>query len=728
MMEASGPRYLSVVLLLMASALATGCSFAPATVIPTSPASAVAATETPRPEASATPSPGVTATPTTTPLPTPTVSSRPATNPDGQISKLQSPNKRWTAVLDTSVGSLGLVRADGQQFPIFPAGSTAENVSWSPNSGKLLVVRTNYILPQPDSNKGVIAGGPVQVWRVQTEGEKPAAPTLLYQTRDPCANCWPPQEVELGKWSPDSRSVLFWLGPLSGSIQADGVSLFALDAETGKATQLAQDALLNSRYQSWAPDSSKLAVTAGGNRSAQENKWLDVVDIKTGKVTTVVSMTEQIPGIVAWSPKGDLIAYSAIRAADSDNTAYMGFDNPAILARRVYLLDWKTGKYRRLNSANLFQDAPVWSTDGNTLYYVQREGNQMVLVAADPATGRAQAIQGARQPAPRGVGYYGQSNWDDLLEYRPDVPHAPLPELRHAYLDATNAFSLRYPAAWTVGKGWETLLYRCGECVTISPTAEMPEPSELRRFSGRVFVSVEVVENASPKLDALLGDELDRPGPDQYAGRGNPLAAFEQKRTILAGKPALRVETMDEAGVTNQMTIVMDGKRALVLRAQGDARVFEAIAATLKLTLPSTPAPSSSLPPASEWPNYRHPLGVEVRYPPGWRVDSTGESVHFCDGPKAGQCFDIVNHSGLKQASDFLREVGSQAVMTKTLNLDGQPAVFVQVRDPTSFEGYKTVVAVVTPYGRGLTIGNKMDATIFAQVLNSIRFFKPGWP
>jgi hypothetical protein len=728
--KAKGTFALSRILLLVVGALVTGCRSVPATIIPTAPASAVAPTESLTPEASAIPSPAATATPTNIPSPTPTVPSQPAGNPYGQVSKIESPDKRWTAVLDTRVGSLELVRADGQSFLVFPAGSTAGKASWSPDSRQLLIVRTNYVLPPSDSNSGVLPGGPVQVWSMRVGTDKPGTPSVLYHTPDSCANCWPPQQIDLGQWSPDSRYILFWAGMLSASLQADGMPLDVLDTETGKVTRAEEESLLNPHYQSWAPDSSKLAVTAGGSRSAQENKWLDVVDMETGKATTVVSKTEQIPGIVAWSPRGNWIAYAAIRTSDTsrDLAYWMSFENPAILARRIYLLDWKTGQHWQLNSANTFQDAPTWSADGKTLYYVQREGDAMVLMAADPATGRAQAIPGAQQPVPSGVGYYGQSQWNDLLEYRPEAPHVPVPALAQEYLDAMMDLSLRYPAGWTVGNGWETLLYRCGQCITISPSAGMPEPSELGRFSGRVFVSIETVRNGSPDLDELLSDEPDKPGPGQYVGHGSRLHAFEQSKTTIAGRSALRVETIDGAGVINHMLIILDGDRALVLRGQGDDRVFDAIAATVKLALPSAPAPRSALAPASEWPIYRHPMGVEVRYPPGWRVDSTGMFVHFCDGPAAGQCFDIVNHSGLKQPSDFPIEVGSQVAMTKTLTLDGQPAVFVQIRDSSSFEGYTSVVAVVTPYGRGLTIGNRTDAALFEQVLRSIRFFRSEWP
>ena len=133
----------------------------------------------------------------------------------------------------------------------------------------------------------------------------------------------------------------------------------------------------------------------------------------------------------------------------------MSFENTAIMKRRVFLLDLKTGRHWRLNRVDAFQDAPTWSDDGKILYYVQRDGDNMVLMAADPSTGEAQGIQGSRRPAPVGVGYYGQSNWEDLLAYRFAASSAPVPPLTQAYTDSASRFTLRYPSGWHIGKGWE---------------------------------------------------------------------------------------------------------------------------------------------------------------------------------------------------------------------------------------------------------------------------------
>lgn len=346
-----------------------------------------------------------------TPTPAPTAAS-------DEINFNPSPDGRWTAVVNTTAGSLDLQQPDGQTINIFPSGSTVNAMTWSPDSEHLLVVKNNWMPKQP-LGTGVEVKSPIEIWQVAFNNNEPGEPTRLYQSQ--AAPEEGPQQIILGQWTPDSRYMLFWEGILSASILADGLPLFVLDTTGGEVKPVTAEALLNPRYQSWAPDSSSLAVTAGAYRSAQVNKWLILFDPLTGETTTAISQTEQIPGIVAWSPRGDLIAYAAVPSGQTGDewADLMTFDNPAIAGRRIYLLDPTTGQSRRLNTGETFQDAPLWSDDGITLYYVERQGNHLILMAADPASGQSQAVPGASLALPEWVGYYGQSDLDALLALRP---------------------------------------------------------------------------------------------------------------------------------------------------------------------------------------------------------------------------------------------------------------------------------------------------------------------
>jgi hypothetical protein len=503
-----------------------------------------------------------------------------------RVRRIPSPDGRWTAIVNETTDSLNLQSAEGEPLTVFPEGSTVGTVAWSPDSRYLLVVRTNWMPPQP--GVGTQASGPAEIWQVRVEGDRVGEPVLLFrpvpqpgeQKRDVVS----PLLITFGQWSPDSRHVLFWLGPPSASIMADGNEPWVVDVETGEATQPADWALLNPRYQSWAPDSSALAITAGGYRSAQVNKWLNLFDVASGQVTTVVSKTEQIPGIVAWSPQGDLIAYAAVPAAETgpDLADWMSFENSAIAGRRVYLLDPATGQHWRLNDTDAFQDAPTWSDDGAILYYVQRQGDTMALMAADPATGQAQVIEGSRRPAPGAVGYYGQSDWDDLLAHRPEAPKAAVPPLTETYIYPTYGYTLHYPAGWHVGQGWQSL-YGWQEIPTLSSYPPDASPPDLGPFSGQALIAIQAVEVSEGDIDTLLDRVLASSGPGQILDRNHILTTFDQGELTAEGRPAIRLETMGEFGTVNHVLVVLDGTQGFVLRGWGDGRVFDAVVGSLRL-------------------------------------------------------------------------------------------------------------------------------------------------
>lgn len=373
---------------------------------------------------------------------TPTAVSQP-----DQVNTTLSPDGQWTAIINTTAGSLTLADWRHNQTEVFPEGSAVSEIRWSPDSRRLLAVRAGWLRLQ--GQPAISVTGPIELWRLDLDlqSRTVSTPTLLYKPAErDYANdiAPPPQQIVFGQWSPTSRYVLFGISLLSASVLADGIPPLVLDTETGQVypvvrpalpagkspLELGRDntALVNPRYHSWSPDGTKLAITAGGYRSAQVNKWLNIFDTTTGRTTTIISQTEQIPGIVAWSPRGDVIAYAAVEAelTGDDWADWSSFDdNPAIAARRIYLLDPVTGEQRRLNKIESYQDAPVWNSTGESLYYVQRDGDQLKLMLADPATGQAKAVPGAvepldlQDPMQPNVGYYGQFGRETLLSFIP---------------------------------------------------------------------------------------------------------------------------------------------------------------------------------------------------------------------------------------------------------------------------------------------------------------------
>lgn len=391
----------------------------------------------------------VNANPQLEPLATLPFTVEPRSGQFDQIELTLSPDGQWTAIVNTTAGSLTLADRRNNQTEIFPESSTVRQVVWAPDSRRLLAVRSNW--RRAEGQPAPSASRPIELWQLDLDlqSRTVSTPTLLYKPAESdYANniAPPPQQVVFGQWSPNSRHLLFGVSLLSASILADGIPPLVLDTDTGQIYPVAREsppegtspldldsdntALVNSGYHSWSPDGARLAITAGGYRSAQVNKWLNLFDVATGQVTTVISESEQIPGAVAWSPRGDLIAYAAVPAGQTgpEWADLMTFDNPAIAGRRLYLLDPATGQYHRLNQVETYQDAPVWSNDGRRLYYVQRNGETLNLMVADPITGQARPVPGASQPVDLKdplrltVGYYGQFGREELLEKIPEPP------------------------------------------------------------------------------------------------------------------------------------------------------------------------------------------------------------------------------------------------------------------------------------------------------------------
>jgi dipeptidyl aminopeptidase/acylaminoacyl peptidase len=355
---------------------------------------------------------------TSSPGPNPTLTPPAAPTLAGGAMRLPSPDGRWTAILDRGAGSLALEDAQGVQHTVFPAGSLVGDAKWSPQGRYLAVVLSNL----PGIRESGQPKAFPEIHLINFERDAFSEADSVYQPEASAGAMAAPDQIVLGSWSPDGSRLLFWSGPLSGSIQADGLPLWVLEIEGMQATPLARAALVNATYQSWAPDGRALVFTNGGYRSAQVGKWLSLYDVASGQTNTLVAEDALVPGQVAWSPAGDsggIVAFAAVEAAKTGTewADWMGWDNPAILARRIYLLDPQNGEYRRLNASEFYQDAPRWSADGTKLYYVQLDGNQAVLMIADPVTGEALPLPGCKASLPNPAGFYGQVDWTGLYNH-----------------------------------------------------------------------------------------------------------------------------------------------------------------------------------------------------------------------------------------------------------------------------------------------------------------------
>ncbi len=191
-------------------------------------------TPTPTPTQTGTSTPTLTSTPTeeqnvaATPTPTPARRGGPTGTPVPATQRFQAPDRSWTAVLRANEGRLDLVRGN-KTTTVFPAQSGVRSVSWSPDSQRLLVI------VRKDSQGSARS----QIFEITFKNGQSSKPTLIYDpAADHAGDRENTEQIILGKWSSNSRTITFSIGPLSASGQGDGMQEWQLDVESHKATRL----------------------------------------------------------------------------------------------------------------------------------------------------------------------------------------------------------------------------------------------------------------------------------------------------------------------------------------------------------------------------------------------------------------------------------------------------------------------------------------------------------
>ena len=270
-----------------------------------------------------------------------------------------------------------------------------------------------------------------------------------------------------------------------------------------------------------------------------------------------------------------------------------------------------------------------------------------------------------------------------------------------------------------------------------SPLASGPPPAGPTTMVCQVFYRPSVTESLDEGTTIILatdGDDRDiqfddlvfnaRYSDDEYEGRSLVTTVYASDTGAEVVRQLYQLDLQE--GLSNQFL----GGHGFT----GLSYVYHPVSgAELQYFCEAGPAPAptsastGAVPDMSEWRVHRHEnLGVEIRYPPTWQVDSQEWFVWFHTDPASSQGFNIANANfGMTTPDEFLDHLEIPVEMTRTLLLDGQRALFVGLQPVPEAQGYRSVVAVVTPYGENLTIGNRGDAAVFEQALATLRFFEP---
>jgi tricorn protease len=201
------------------------------------------------------------------------------------------------------------------------------------------------------------------IWIVETIGGI-ARPVTMHEAHD----IYP-------VFSPDGRMIAF------SSNRHGSYDVFVVPVQGGRPKRLTFDSAADI-VNDWSPDGKSILFTSGRSTAFPENLELYSVPVEGGKVRRV-STTEGKDGVV--SPKGDRIAY--VRGPGSwYRKGYRGSSNDDI-----WICNSDGSNNCRVTDFDGQDSSPMWSPDGQTLYYVSE-------FHGTPANIVKQSVAGKRKP------------------------------------------------------------------------------------------------------------------------------------------------------------------------------------------------------------------------------------------------------------------------------------------------------------------------------------------
>jgi hypothetical protein len=378
--------------------------------------------------------------------------------PDGEPRRLtadgNNASPRWSPSGEWLLFQQGLelwaMAADGSNARALPAVSSPDQVAWSPVEdllayttlgGRLMVVDTDGAVhsrpPQagapPEKAERVERfawhpGGEwlacqVVQWADVNEDRPPARQILRLVRADGQESTdlfveGAPMEttIRLAGWSGDGTHVLFWRGPASASIQADGAELVSLPAGGGQTRTLAPVMLTYDDFVVARPLSDQLALVVGSGRETWLQKQLVVVDA-AGQSARTVSDVSQAVAWPAWSPDGEWIAYASmpvLKGEAGGERAIAALGERCIWAARGDA----TGR-RQLTDGPAYRDErPLWSADGQHILFARIQEQQVSLWLMGSDGSQLQQVVKEISPAPAvPFGVYGHVEWQQLFDW-----------------------------------------------------------------------------------------------------------------------------------------------------------------------------------------------------------------------------------------------------------------------------------------------------------------------
>jgi Tol biopolymer transport system component len=149
----------------------------------------------------------------------------------------------------------------------------------------------------------------------------------------------------LPRWSPDGKLLAFVLWTLDGHPARS----FLISADGGSPKLLLPN-IASSGTPDWSPDGNQIVFDTG-YLSERDNSEINVVDVRTGKVSTIAGSSGKFGP--RWSPDGRYLVAVPLE------------DNP----KKLFLYDFKTEKWTPWVTDKNGLGYPAWTSDGRYVQY-----------------------------------------------------------------------------------------------------------------------------------------------------------------------------------------------------------------------------------------------------------------------------------------------------------------------------------------------------------------------
>jgi TolB protein len=145
-------------------------------------------------------------------------------------------------------------------------------------------------------------------------------------------------------WSPDGKHIVFSMGAFFDRPRKPGqVAMINAD---GSGLRMLTEGESSSGFPSWAPDGKRVVYRVAG----KGEQGLRILSLEDGKVT---KLTTEYDNFSAWSPRGDLIAFTSFRDGDFE----------------IYTIRPDGSGVRKLTNTRGNDAHLVWSPDGKWIVF-----------------------------------------------------------------------------------------------------------------------------------------------------------------------------------------------------------------------------------------------------------------------------------------------------------------------------------------------------------------------